>query len=180
MKKVLAATAVAAALLAGSASSSFATTYSIGTISGNYTYNLGGAPGTVEKGKFSDTYSFTLANMATLTKASITNAIAASMNKISNFTVSLFAGTTATGTPIASAKAKQIDDGFQFGSLSSSHLGKGDYVLKVSGNTGSASYGGSLAISAVPLPSTVALFGVALAGLGVAGALRRKSASAAV
>ena len=69
-------------------------------------------------------------------------------------------------------------DGTSAGAISATKFTGGTYYVGVEatgGVAGANSYAGTLAaVSTVPLPNSVALFGVAVAGLGVAGALRRR------
>lgn len=183
MNKAFGLAAVAAVAVLGSVSSSSATV--VFPTDGNLgTYTTSGSQGFVGSvaagATFSDVFTFTLDTYATLS-ASVTNSYL-NLSPISGFTLSVGSinGVTAPDAS-ASSQTASFPPGGQF-----ILFVPGTYELTVSGTGGSAAetYGGSFIVNAttapstVPLPNSVALFGVAIAALGVAGAAQRKSTKA--
>ncbi|HET7239370.1 MAG TPA: hypothetical protein VFI76_10095 [Terrimicrobiaceae bacterium] len=128
-------------------------------------------------GFFSDQYTFTLTQAATLTIASVTNVFAQSSDFISGFNGSVIAGTpalpgaTVIGPILASLGCGPIPNCQGF--AGSAILAAGSYFLNIEGfANGSSGYGGNLATFAVPevpLPPAVWLFLTGLIGLMGAG-----------
>ncbi len=181
MKKVLAAAALAATMIGGSALPSFAAVPA--TTTTNFGQLTDGSVATLASGRnlnglsFTDTYTFSLAS-SFLASVSVTATTVKGL--IENFTLKLY---EPDGTVLnASAGSANTGSTVNFDSLS---LGVGDYKLVVTGYGASLgkgtvdSYGGSLNISAVPLPGTVGLFGAAIFGLGAAGMIRKRRQAAA-
>lgn len=117
-------------------------------------------------GSFLDSYCFTLASPHSVA-ASITNVFmtfgAASYGEVGGFASALGGGSLTPSTTLVSPMTVQLLAG-------SWVLGAGTYYLGVSGSVGSgtASYGGNIAVTSVPELETYALM---LAGLGVIGFL---------
>ena len=168
MKNFVGAAAIAAAVLVGSTVSSQALTYQFPS-DGGFTYGNTSAVGTLnDKFKFS-------VSMLTDFSASLTN----STNVIKNLVLSLF---TSAGTKVSTTDIGMQSDvkGNQTRAIGAS-LTSGSYYVQVSGiGPSKTSYTGNINLSAVPLPGTVALFGTAIAALGVAGAARKRKTAAAV
>lgn len=181
---LLAVTALACALVSVPASA--ATIQNLGvdptSATGAFNHSVGG-------GAFSDQLTFTLAGgPAFLTIASVTNVFPQPTDFISNFTGSVFFS-GANGVPgggddvlvigpvLATAcNFVQNCQGFA-GSAILTMLG--NYYLNVSGTGGGTSgYGGNLAVSQVPIPGALLLFGSGLAGLGWLGFKRKDKNSA--
>lgn len=189
--KMVAAATIAAFALMGTALSASAATINLGTLVDGDAPNIG--TGKASTGKFTDTYNFTLDGGSTSfsVQPSVVLSVVAKKGfaiaaTVSNFTISLLQGSSLVDTfsvPLATVgtKLSLFDDNL---------LANTAYSLVVSGSVNAAagntvSYGGSMpvvGVSTVPLPTSVALFGTAVLGLGLAGAARRKAskASAAV
>lgn len=174
MKKFLAAATVSAAVLTGSALPSMAapTVPAVSLIDGSFS---GTSPTAVSP--LYDLFSFTIPIFGSRT----VKAVASATNPDVTFTAFNF----------LSKSLQVLETGSigSFGDNSLAALGRitldpGQYFIGVratgGNNTANTGYSGTLSavrVSQVPLPSTVALFGVALAGLGVAGSLRKKVTS---
>lgn len=118
-------------------------------------------------GSFTDIYTFSVLN---------TSDVSASLSSTpySDLTLTdlgIFKGTA----ELTSFSQGQHDMGLGAGT-NMAVLDPGTYSLHVTGTFASSdgAYTGVLAVSAVPLPTSVALFGLALLGLGGAGLVRRK------
>ena len=176
MKKALATIVAAAALVATSSVGAMAASQApqnYGTVS-----NLDKLIGHLKiSGSFSDQYNFSLAGpIAFSLSASVTANANSAMSYIQNYAATLyeFIGGKFTAIDTATPIAKAITgDTLAIADT----LDVGSYRLVVSGKAfgPQVSYGGPLSVAAVPLPNSVALFGLGLAGLGVAGAVRRKA-----
>lgn len=150
---------------------------------GAFQHSVGG-------GAFDDQLTFTLAGgPAFLTIASVTNVFPQPSDFIANFTGSVFFS-GANGVPgggddvlvIGPALATACNNvpncqGFA-GSAILTLLG--NYYLDISGiGGGTSGYGGNLAVSQVPIPGALLLFGSGLVGLGWLGFKRKPSANVA-
>ena len=172
MKKLFAAAAIAATVLTGSAlpSMAAATVPVISLVDGSFS---GTSP--TAKSPYYDYFAFAIP----FQNSNTVNAIVSATNKIVKFTAFDFLSST-----LEVLEKGEISTVFgkSVASLSDITLSKGLYYIGVraegGNNTANQGYSGTLSVSQVPLPNSVALFGVALAGLGVAGALRKKSKSA--
>jgi hypothetical protein len=151
MKKVLAAAALAATMLAGSALPSAAATFTGNGLSSSYT-----------------TFAFTVPSAGETVAGSISKSVKSLT--ITAFDILKGAVVVATGTLSSFGQ-------FQFGGVGPTVLTAGSYSLGVKGS-GTGEFDGTLTVSSVPLPTSVALFGMAIVGLGVAGAMRKKSTAA--
>ena len=191
MKKVLGTALAAAALIAASSitASAATTTYAPGATHGlDADSNFGNSV----RGSFTNYFTFTVPaggeSVAASLSSSAINLLVSTFNILkgtSNSTLTNFtsAGVAVDGTVSKNGRQTQgfapVDpNALQF-------LTAGIYAINVTGTTVksgnnflSANFSGTLNVAAVPLPTSVALFGVALAGLGVAGAMRRKGLKA--
>ncbi|MDX7952061.1 hypothetical protein P7D22_12850 [Lichenihabitans sp. Uapishka_5] len=169
MKNVLAAAAIAATVFAGSAGFAQAavTTPSVSLLDGSFH----GTSPTASNGRGFDFISFTIPFQNSNT---VNAAITASQGAISILAFDIFASNKTT---ILETGTKVTNKYFTLDPIT---LAVGTYYLGIKstgGNNGSSSgYSGTLSVSSVPLPNSVALFGLGIAALGVAGAVSRKMA----
>ncbi|MCW6507717.1 hypothetical protein [Lichenifustis flavocetrariae] len=124
-------------------------------------------------GDFSNAYTFTLTKKSDVNASFSGNPGA--LLSLSDF--GIFTGPPATGYTEKTSYLTENVFGNLTAGTSSTTLDPGTYFIGVTGNSGSSTgtYDGTLSISAVPLPSTVGLFGVGVLSLGVVGALRGRS-----
>ena len=189
MKTVSVAAIAALALMGTALSASAATMNNLGTLVDGDGPNIG--TGKASKGTIDDTYTFMLDGGSTSfsVQPSIVLSVVAPKGvtpsaTVSNFTLSLFAKGNATA--IDSTTIALASKGADLALTDDGLLPDTSYSLVVTGtvnpvNGQTVSYGGSMpviGVSAVPLPTSVALFGTAIMGFGVAGAVRKKTKSA--
>lgn len=121
------------------------------------------------------------------------NTTSASNTKFYSFLIPLLGSYSVTASVTTAPSSKVALSAFNFydnmgdilgsvGTGNSKTFNIGAYTFPTSGtyyvgvtSSGKGGYSGNIAVSAVPLPTSVALFGAALAGVGIAGAARRKS-----
>lgn len=148
---------------------------------GDFSSGLLGVNGT-GAGAFTDQVVFSLVGGPQfLTISSATNVYPATTDFITNFQAQGFLQVGAIGpgggadipvTPLISAVACPTQPSCQ-GFAGSALLNAGNYYLQLSGiGGGTSGYGGNLAVTQVPLPGALLLFGSGLIGLGL---LRRRS-----
>jgi len=175
--KALRLIAVAALALAASAQS-FATDFSLGTLSVPSVTSLVNNFTTAGTYNFTDNYSFTI------------NSGAQTFSIGANFNITPANGVIALSTMqlfVAGVGGAQIGSnivattGGTFG-----NIGNGNYVLKVNGSITNSNgqypvpgYGGQLQLVSAPEPGTLALFGLGLTAAGFAGRRGRKSVTVA-
>lgn len=194
MTKVLLGAGLAAALLAGTALSAQAATNqgSLGTFDDTGVANTSFTIGTPNT-PFDYLYTFTL-SVDGFVSASATNAytitpavparpgrpaVPSTSSRISDFNIIV------DGTPGVTGDLLNTQISSYPPTSSLVLFSPGTYTLDVVGTSGSSPGGSSVGVSfsfsaaptmsTVPLPSSVGLFGAAVAGLGVVGAARRKS-----
>ncbi|MCW6509960.1 hypothetical protein [Lichenifustis flavocetrariae] len=168
MKTVLAAAALAATMVVGSTAASFATPTNpvVSPIDGSFS-------GTAPTSGF-DFFSFAIPLLGSYTVNGIVSTASSkvSITAFDFFSAPLATSVIETGTKL-STKIYTLDP---------ITLAAGTYYVGVKatgGNNSSATgYSGTLSVSSVPLPTSVALFGTAIAGLGLVGAARRKAQKA--
>ena len=136
-----------------------------------------GPGGTVKKGSFTDTYTFTAQDAEMFVGATVTNAFTVKIPPIQNLSISLWsAGGVA---PIASATPSLAFN--SIGLFSPIKIAPGGYYFEITGNSlaNGSPYAGTYVFSAAaPLPAAPALFALGLGGLWWL--LRKRSAVAAV
>jgi hypothetical protein len=155
---------VAAAMLAATASTSFAATINEDDITADQGFGF-----SIDKpfsGIFSNTYEFTLSGEGELSDT-VTNSFTSKSGYITDFAVSL------SGPGVSYDQDVGSFAGGQGVFVDYAQIGAGTYFLTVSGTAHSSTYGGSVSVSAVPEPASIALM---LTGLGCIGfvAKRRK------
>ena len=152
--------ALAAALVASSACS-FATTHNLGTVTGTVGFSA-----TVLAGSFDDFWTFDTTSV--LSSSSITNSRVGTSNNITSFEAWLD-GTALNFASNGATKTLYLED---------LPLLAGTHTLEIKGiaSVGGASYGGNVAVQAVPEPETYAML---LAGLGLMGGIARRRANKA-
>jgi len=135
-------------------------------------------------GLFNDFYEFTLSGSSFFTVASATNSYpggSSTTDFITNFAAAVFqtVGIPGGGDDILKYGPAFAAIGSTSQALSGSGiLGPGSYYLQIAGNAGTtAGYGGNFAVSAVPVPAALPLFGTALAGLAALKYRRRRRAT---
>ena len=149
------------------------------------TFNLAQDPGGILRGQFSSTvagtfdniWGFNLPQEGNMLAASLTVSLSNVSRYVRDLTLSLFTGTyngNTSATPLASTTDDTVmsfgGSGFQFeGMTYSSMLTPGDYYLQTTSVVleGSRTLSGNMEVAPVPLPATLPLFGIALAGLMV-------------
>ncbi|MDX7951673.1 FxDxF family PEP-CTERM protein [Lichenihabitans sp. Uapishka_5] len=154
-----------------------ASTISFGVVTGTPANDSRSWMNTV-KGTFTDYATFSTVSTASFS-ASITNSYSSAAQYISDFTLALYSGSIGSGTLVTSFTSTDPNapPETQGTKLKAFLQPANNYYLQVSGTTSDTpSYGGSLAVSSVPLPSSAPLFAAGLFGLGVLGyrAKRRK------
>ena len=173
MKKFVAAAALAATFMTGSAlpSMAAATVPVVSTLNGSFS----GTSPTAQSPMY-DYFAFAIPFQSSYT----VNALVGATNSAVKITA--FDFISGDLTQVLESGTIGTFAGKSVASLADITLAKGLYYIGVrsTGGNNSANFGysGTLSVSQVPLPSTVALFGVALAGLGVAGVARKRSNSA--
>jgi len=152
--------ALAAALALGS-SSGYA--ISLGTL--DLSSGTGAFSNTPIAGSFTDTLTFTLTTASLLT-GSVTSAVAGTQD-VDFTSISI----TGTGGPFAFTQA--LSDPFELWTRSSVQLAAGTYTLNLTGTNSASigSYAGTLGVSAVPEPGTLAML---LAGFGTIAFIARQ------
>ena len=187
MKTVLAAAALAATMIAGSTLSASAVTTNLGVLPDGYASLLGRL--NIPKGAFSDTYTFSLTGPLVFDTSFSVTATTTTPISIANFTLKLFE-TAPTPSLIDSSSVASATTGSTV--ALTDNLDAGSYKFTVTGTVTApngtkgkivGNYGGPLtvaSVSTVPLPSSVAMFGVAVAGFGLFGALRKKKTEISV
>ncbi|SOE00747.1 hypothetical protein [Caenispirillum bisanense] len=179
--KTLAIAAITGFLALGAAGTADAATYNLSLdegAQGNYSAGFY-APVT---GSFDNSYTFEMPEGAFKLSSSLTVAMASAANAIQDLTLALFQGTPGSGTMLAESDYENLVVGpvtAQFEALQyEGMLTAGEsYYLQTTGTVpGNATLalGGSLSVAPVPLPAALPLFGAAVAGLAVAGRLRKK------
>jgi hypothetical protein len=182
MRKLLLAGTALLGLAASPASAAIVANLGVNPTSatGAFSHAVGGAV-------FNDQITFQLAGApAYLTIASVTNNFANAASQISNFTGSVFriVGTIGGGDDVlvigpvaATANCGANCQGFGGSAVLAA---PGDYYLDLTGTGGgSAGYGGTLSVSAVPEPSTWAMMILGFFGVGFM-AYRRRNQTAAL
>lgn len=158
------------------------TTTDLGVFTGATGSDSAGLGREVPVGTFTDTYTFSTIG-TDLISASITNSFTHANQLIDPFTLTFYSGLPGAGTEITSVSATSPFFGFESGGFAPIREAAGNYFLVVSGTTrDSPTYGGSLAlsvVSAVPLPASAPMFGVALVMVGAVGFGMKRRASAA-
>jgi len=155
-------TLIAAAVLATTASTSFGATIDEGLITAD-----GGFGFSVDKpfsGIFSNTYEFTLSGESELADT-VTNSFTSKSGYITDFAVLL------SGPGVSYNQAVGTFAGGQGTFVDYAQVGSGTYFLTVSGTAHSSTYAGSVSVSAVPEPASIALL---LAGLGCVGFVAKR------
>ncbi|WP_426442368.1 FxDxF family PEP-CTERM protein [Bradyrhizobium genosp. P] len=164
MRNWILSSALATAIMLGSACSSQAAVFVLGA--GSYT--PGNTPATANfgnsvTGSFTDDFTFSTSIESFLTSASITTTFASAGAQIQNFELALFeVGSAAALDTVTASYVAGAGVGTQQGSLAPIVITPGSYFLEVTGttvgSTPNASYGGSFAISAaVPEAPTWAM-----------------------
>ena len=188
MKMFMAGAAVSGLILASVALPAFAAPISPGpsTITvikgpqdpGGDSFNLDGRGGSTKLpasgSMFTDYYTFSVSAMMDLDASFTTSGKTVAPTGV---TLSLYSGLVGSGLFIQSTTTSG-----EAGAIDYTLMSGSSYYLQISGTSKNpvGNYGGTATFlpSAVPLPSSVALFGAAVAGLGVFGASKRKKASA--
>jgi hypothetical protein len=187
MKSWLLSTAVAASVILGGSGANAAV---VGNLGVDPTSAQGFFSNTVGGGSFSDFYLFQLiGGPEFVTIASATNVFpggSSSSDFITNFTGEVFRQLGATPDPTtdpgvlgpAGATPCPLQPTTCQGLAGSALLLAGNYYLDISGiGGGTSGYGGNLAVSSVPLPGALALFGGGIAFLfGLFGLRKRQVA----
>lgn len=180
MKTILAAAAVAATMTMVAVAPATAATYAPGSARG---INGDGAFSTTTGvASFTDYFTFTVPSAGELVSASLTSRVQAFVATV--FQID-FAGMGATlnsfvsggvAVPGSISKTGKVTSGSIPADVNGDavFLNAGLYAVQVSGH-GGGNYSGTLTVAPVPLPNSVALFGLAVFGLGVAGAMRKKN-----
>lgn len=179
MKSLLAGALVSAVVAA--AAPAYANTIAEGSIQSPYDqFNLVRGSKLPSAGTmFTDYYTFSVSGPTFLDTSFTLSGMGPQGNQTpTGVTLTLYSGTVSgSHTPLGSISTEGAHLTYDLTSP------PGMYYIQVSGTSqGSAGgYGGTASFqSTVPLPNSVALFGVAVAGLGIAGAARRRSKAPAV
>lgn len=181
MKTFLAAAAVAATMTMAAAAPAMAATYAPGSARG---IDSDGTFHSNTTASFTDYFTFTVPSGGELISASLTSRVKAFVASV--FRID-FAGAGATLTTFVSGGVAVPGSISKSGSVTSGSipadvngdpvfLNAGLYAVQVSGS-GGGNYSGTLTVAPVPLPNSVALFGLAVVGLGIAGTVRKKNSS---
>jgi hypothetical protein len=160
---------VAALAITGGASAAQAAT-DLGTLTGDTSSGISSTTSILPTASGEYDFTFTVGSNTLLSEIdAISNKYASALS------YELYSGSTLLATVVGVATGNDLEADQDF------TLASGSYLLKVfetASAAGSASFGGTVSVSAVPLPGAVMLFGAGLAGLGVAS--RRRKATAAV
>ena len=176
---------VAALVLASALPSQAAVVDNLGANPSSAAGNFSDSPGL---GAFDDQVLFQLVGGLThLTIASVTNTFAKPSDFIANFQASVYRIVGAIGggddvQVIGPINATANCGAFCQGMGGSAILAAGNYYANFSGIAGgTAGYAGNIstAVSAVPIPAALPLFGTALVGLGALRMRRRRASAAA-